>query len=441
MSFGRRFGLVAALENEDMDLPVEGEVVEAADSAESAMLEMNEAASGVDEGLDTAEQVSSDAEQLDAIADTMEASEENGGLDETSAAIAEVAVEAIYARLGVTRRKPLPAMESFGSASTRLRSTKLAVEGIREMASKAWAAVVAIWEKVKAFFVKLWKWVTDSNFRNKARAEKMATRLKTVKGDPKEAKIEAEAISKALSIRGTFNPAGLAKELDSLGDAVKIPESELTFVSETIATFVAAIGDAKKFAEYSPDWNFGSEAKTTSKAPEGYKFVTYGGGKTVDMLGGLRIYKQIPNKSLAGEEAWRADFKVIVEQTDTAGAAGKEVATAPKATLEAIVKSVIGLCDSVDANRGVATRIEKMTDEIIKKAKEAAKAAKDDDATKRSKAVQVCVRNSTSILIKGPSTLMSQGVKASKASLDYVEKSLKTFDASKAAETPITDGQ
>lgn len=95
--------------------------------------------------------------QVDSIQDIVSKSIDNGGMSETAAQIAEIAVEALVARLGVQAdRKLLPAMETFGSKHSRLTATKLSLESISETGKKIWESFVkvlkVIWEKIQAFY-------------------------------------------------------------------------------------------------------------------------------------------------------------------------------------------------------------------------------------------------------------------------------------------------
>lgn len=426
MSFGRRFGLVAALENEDLELPVEGE---AADSAESSMLEMNEAAADVDAGTDAVEQTSADAEQLDAIADTMEASEETGGLDETSAAIAEVAVEAIYARLGVTRRKPLPAMESFGSSSTRLRSTKLAVEGIREMASKAWAAIVEFCKKIKDFFVRLWKFITDSAYRNEERAKKLAAKSGKIGSTPKEKEIAAGSFAKALTTGGKFEAGKIATGLEEIG--TYIGNSKMQVDTLQAANKNAADSQTTKWSVDSFKRSAtGKEISTEQKPRTGFKFLGF--SDSAEMLGGVAVVDEVPDGEKSGKEAyelWSERRIHTVVSKAGEGFKAEKVATASPAEQKQIADGVVKLVKGVKEAQTAIKQATSLLDEAIKIATAASKGDNQEGAEDRSKLIRKYMTSNINAVVKGTKDMGTFGVKASKAALDYVEKSQAQYSA------------
>ncbi len=95
-------GLVAAMEDETQ--AAELAIDEAgAESAEADLVEATDISADVEAGAAEIDQASADADTLERIADTAEAAEADGGLDPVAAESAEVAVESIYARLGVQR--------------------------------------------------------------------------------------------------------------------------------------------------------------------------------------------------------------------------------------------------------------------------------------------------------------------------------------------------
>ncbi len=434
MSFGRRFGLVAALENEELEVPAETEVVEAADSAESAMLEMGEAGAEVDAGTEAVEQTVSDADQLEVIADTMEASEEAGGMDETSAAIAQVAVEAIYARLGVTRRKPLPAMESFGSTSERLKATKVAVEGIREVAAKAWAAIVEFCKKIKDFFIKLWKFVTDATFRNVERAKKLAQKAGSLSGEAKEKEIEAGSFAKGLTVGGSFDAGKIAAALKEMGDNVGVDEFQLKALTDSSQDSVKMITDAATMESFKRTPS-GDAVKTEQKAREGFAF--HGFGNSKEMLGGVTVADEVPTEGSGKEgfEKWASRSVVVLVSKAASEFKAEKVAVADAAQQKAIADAVVSLGGKVKAADGSFKKATALLDSMIKMAGEAAKVAKEDkDAEARAKLVRKSITANINAVVKGVKEISTHAVKSSKAALDYVEKSQKQFGAAKAEE-------
>lgn len=146
-SFAQRFGkgLMAGMEDDYSD-PIDDSVyVEHADNT-----------ADVDAGLAEVGSVMEDAGTLSALTNkAQELQDRDGGLDETAAEVLDIAVEAIYSRLAITR-KPNLAMESFVGKNGK-RNVTMALEGLGEMLSKIWQAIKdafkKVWEWIKSFFV------------------------------------------------------------------------------------------------------------------------------------------------------------------------------------------------------------------------------------------------------------------------------------------------
>lgn len=173
MKLGKRFGIVAAMEELEEELaPVEAapEFEDTSESVEAGVAEVNENADVIENNEAAVDDVAIAADELTDIADTVETA---GELDETSAAITEVAVESLYRRLGITRRKPMPALESFGSTSNRKKATKLALEEWKETISKAWEAVKKFFLNIWEYIVKFWKFCTEQATRIESKAKEM----------------------------------------------------------------------------------------------------------------------------------------------------------------------------------------------------------------------------------------------------------------------------
>lgn len=209
--------LVLEMEAGDQ-LAGENNEVEAANVAtevEAATAELTEAGGEAEEYAEGIETSVDAAGELQEVHDTLAASVEDGeGVSEETAKMAEIAVEAICAKVGISTREArmIPAMESFGSANSRLTATKLAMEGIKEQAKRIWEAIkkacIHVWNVIKNFFAGLTK--------SRAMLEKHLTNLKAraeaAEGAPKEKKISTGA--KAFSIKGKASLETVTKVLD-----------------------------------------------------------------------------------------------------------------------------------------------------------------------------------------------------------------------------------
>ena len=141
--------LYASLESEAPQEAVETttvedvvEVQEQAQNVAEAQAEVAEIEKAIDTGLQ-------EVENLNVMANQLENSIPEGGAEPMSAQIAEMAIESIYRRLGI-KAKAMPSLEEFNDHRSRIEATKLAVEGIREVANKVWTVI-------STFFKNLWQ--------------------------------------------------------------------------------------------------------------------------------------------------------------------------------------------------------------------------------------------------------------------------------------------
>lgn len=370
MSLGKRFSIAAAMEEIEEQEQVAGQAVAAvedpAEQAEPEMAEMTEASGDVESGLEQVDQVSDDADTLDGIADKMEESEENGGLDETAAAITEVAVEALYKRLGVTRRKPMPALESFGSQSSRTRATKLAVEGIRDTLKKVWDGVVAMLVKIGEYLKRFY----DAMFSG---AAKMVERAKGLIGKIRGNKgIEVVELSEEDSAKyanifndisrqdGVVDVDYVQKELTAAGNAIEktasmVKEAATDVESGTAAKAMAA-GTETLDGATSMTEVFGKlpDAKEGDAAAEGMKNVAV----TDVLFGSAQVQAEVPVQAGTGEEAVKGDSKSKIKLyiVDKVGKVKKVVKTSADkvvAMLESVIETLSKLVRAKQISEGV----------------------------------------------------------------------------------------
>ena len=178
-------GIIAAMEQAQEENLGAETLEQAADQAavvaEDRVDVVDQAADIEGDSGEVAEAVA-DVEELQEIGEVAEAAVESGeGLSEQAAEIATVAIERIHQRLGFSgSQRIVPAVESFGQASTRLASTKLVIESIGDTIKSVWEAIKAmakrIWDKITQFFKKIFgsaKSLRDHLENLKKRAEKI----------------------------------------------------------------------------------------------------------------------------------------------------------------------------------------------------------------------------------------------------------------------------
>lgn len=201
--------LNVALENEELEnemdaVEVDAEVTEGVNEIVEEQGEIEELNDGVDSAV-------SDLDTLEQIEGKMEESVESGeGISEDAAEIAEIAIESIGRRLGIPMNV-MPAMESFGSSSSRKRATQIALEGIGDTIKKIWTYIrdgfKRMWTSIKDFFGRF--------FENSEKVRKQAEALRKTANEragwnvkEKDVKVGASTAT-LLSVKGKYTKANL----------------------------------------------------------------------------------------------------------------------------------------------------------------------------------------------------------------------------------------
>ena len=421
-SFGR--GLVAAMESAE-NTPGVDEIIPAADSAETSLLETAEAGAEVTGTLDDIESAQADSDSLGAIAETMEATEETGGLDPVAAEVAEVAVESICNRLGVTRRKY--ALESFSSKDKRVAATRYAVEEIKDVLKRIWDAIVAAFGKVKEFLKNFFKALIDSNEKLAQRADALVNKATNAKGAPKEKEIAAGGFGKALATGGTFKKAAVIEALAGMPAWLTSTMTSTTQKPSFADKLKDMIADQKVFDGY----------QLPAFKESGYKASGSEGGMATftgqELVGG-RAFQSVRNdKALKGAEAFAAIGNWKIQMTSLKDAKAFEGDKVEPLSADEIVKVATAareLSRSVIAVRKTQDALVKEISSLQGDARTAASAApKEDEAAARERAQLLARALSAAIQynIRELTTATKYSTDVAKAGLDYAERSLSNI--------------
>jgi hypothetical protein len=416
----RRRGLVLAMES--MEDEVEGspedlaEDVAEVEVSSSELKETELDASDLQDGISEAIE---DSQTLDKIKDVLEDSIESGeGLDETAAEITEVAIESICMRLGIQREsRLLPATESFGSTTSRLAATRIALEAAENIFVRMWKAIksalTSVAQAVKEFLTKY--------FTALGKIENLYTTLKTsVDGlDPakkaEDADIESESLAYALGNGGnaTYDSAvNVLKAQDSFTTNVLLSSSVLVDVSKEL---VSALNNLDSF-----DFNKLEDASR--------KYIEVLKDKK-GLVDGTSIEPSTDNHEqgvLGFIVAW-----LIKDQTHK----GTKAAVLKKNEMTGLLTSVAKLLVTSKEFKKEEAKIAQVNDLItsiadkfIKGSVKVADDGSDKDSSKKaSKAAGDSVKSINKLVHNSSVTLLSMNVKALKSSLSYIEKSLKAY--------------
>lgn len=406
----RKKGLVLAMEDDSEVVPVTGELSE-------SMVEVAESAAEIEEGVqevaefdESIDSASSDAETLEKIHEVMEESVEKGeGLDETSAEIAEIAIESICARLGITKRT-MPAMESFGSANSRVVATKIAMEGIQERIKSIWEAIkkafVAMLDAIKAFY------------------KKYLTALGRAKEALTKAEAAVKAFNKTTAKSETIENASLAESFAVEGKADASTAN--TILTNHLKLTAAVLKSLDSIKEVSKD--LGKDGADFQKASQ--DFVQEVGKSSGVLIDGNAVEFQAPETEKKG-------FSVEITLSFGKDDKVSSIETLDKAGMTSMVKvlqNLVKLEEDYAKNEGVMKQI---SDEIVrvanaqsKIAETIAKAEGEEKATISANAEKAAAsaRSIKALLGAITTKVPSMNMKAVQKGIGYIEASLKNYE-------------
>ena len=221
MAMRRPIGL--ALENEEV-MATGTEVVdtEAVEVVEEVQ-EVAEQAEEVSGDVAQVEEAEADVAVVEQIEEVLEKAVESGeGISETAAEIAQIAVESMQRRLGIKAAK-MPSLESFGSASSRVTATRVALEGIKDTAKKAWEAIVAFVKSIAEKVVNFFKGMFDITVRLQNRADKLKAKAAANKGTP-DGKVDSKAVYTAFRGDKANVKPYLNTAYGQVGSVIEVPK-------------------------------------------------------------------------------------------------------------------------------------------------------------------------------------------------------------------------
>ena len=427
--FANRFGrgLVAAMESEgENNTPVEE--VMAADSAETSLVEAADAGAAVDAEVTQIESAQADSETLGDIADTLEASEEAGGVDPVAAELAEVAIESIYNRLGITRKEK-PALEAFADKKTRITATRIAVEDIKANLKKIWDAIVAAFNRVIDWIKNFVKSIFDANDRLLQRIDALEKRARDTKGSVKESKVKAVGVAKALAGPGGFSKSEALRfigETKDFADVGALVGDEMDTISKMdIRKLVTDKAAFDGFTVQASKAEGKTKVLDSIKAPEGFQWVGYSvvpGGKTAATLGS----KDTVSGAAAFQAAAKAQFQITSAETKDVGG---EVEVLGVDECKSVLSSARTAVKAIITQKAESEKLMKVLTKFTSEARAAANLGdkEDGELVSRSRAVQAALTAQANTATKATAAMLKEATAQVKASLDYVELSLSQY--------------
>ena len=405
----------------------------AANSLETTLLDVNEEGANLEQGSDMLVEASDDINTLDEVADTIEESAENGGMTPDAAKMAEVAVESIMRRQGMSLAyKPIASLESFGSTSSRMSATKLSLESVKEKSKELWSrftkfiSVLATKtsEYIKNVFNKLLPVYLE-------RVAELVERVKTSEFEPRE--IPKKSFIKDLYLNNEFSPevvkVATAKLGEYIGKLVDI-SSKTEGVIEAFNKVKANAEDAEAFAECEKAI---AGILSSNNLPSGFSMKN-GRAYSEELPGGRVMGYGIPtmgseeerkeNKSLKNHyAAFKGFFVELVNKNKFTPP--DNINTLDKKEATVVIGNTFNALSSYAAQKTKIFSINNELSKLNKKVATFATASEGED----NKAVTVNIKELAKTMMAMVSSATTSFNKvifsSSKAAMDYVEISIK----------------
>ena len=405
-------GLVAAMEDETQaaELAIDES---GADSAEADIVEATDISADVEAGTAEVEQASADAETLTRIADTAEAAEEEGGLDPVAAEIAEIAVESIYARLGV-QRQSYPALESFSGKTGRKRATQIAVEDIKETVKKIWAAVVVAFQKmvdfVKNFFAKIF----DAN-------RKLLSRINSLEKQTRNLKLQPGGKVKASGVISQTD----AKTKEEALKAIEATPGEIEAMFRASADVAEGMREFPKIKELlAGDGDL--KALSIKKLQDAHSKFTMIARDSEGAIG-KKFELATADKDL-NPDLKVPEFKF--EFKNPFSSEGKELDALKTDEIQKVLKAAETIVKLNIGSKTLVSALEASMKVTIEAAKKVSETVDDKDGnaknvTEGSRVAQRLITSTGNSAIKVVTFTAKTGMDVAKAAIDYVERSVK----------------
>ena len=427
----RRKGLVAAMEDESL-LVEGGETAGAPEElATLPEAEISEGAGEIEQRSTAIEDAETDAETLGDVQDVMADSVETGeGLSRVAAEMAEVVVESICARLGITT-KVMPSMESFGSTNSRKASTMLAMEGVGEQIARVWQAIkdaiIKLWNKIVAFVKK----ITNGNLALEKAAKGLKDRVAKLKGIPEGdkfedtsicnafgvEKVDAAAVKSVLAVHSGFcaRSGGIEGSIKKCVEAVSEKTAADTKIGVALMDFIGA-----------GIMSSGTEEKESVL----YEKTPLINGECIKVTSMLKQPVTTGNDTAEGEVVFTYSF----DKSESAKTDGKDVHILSKSEMSAMCDTVITLAKE---NNQLVANIEKGSKQVdlFGKAVDKLMSTKEDKVGEK-EADRSAFRSQRSVVNFNrkavgvyatkvgtfASSISGKNIKAGKAALNYVNK-------------------
>lgn len=439
----RRFaGRNIGLENEVVDQDIAEDLVQVedgVDNLETELLEVQDSAKEGEERADAVEVAEDVIEELEEDVEVAQASLESGGLDKFAAAILMNSVNSKLATIGMAPVASFPAQESFGSASSRLGSTQIAIESITERVKAAWDAVIAAIKKAVNWVKGHFQSVFGAFERMKKRAAAVQDKADNVTGQAKERNFENDRVYNALSINRQVggNFAHFKGTFEALRALLDAPAKQVADVRRAVEQVEKLNDDAKGFSvdiAKLVDIVTAGQAKDQIKSKEN-NVDGAEGKQSAELLGGVAVFAYTSEESTSRNRVRLGKSNPRAEKVE-----GKRLNTLSAADAAQIAQQIEILCDVAIGSR---KSLDELASEKAKLVDKAEKLSKKDTtvtdkegntdvnatAEKRNnlRSLRADVMAVNRLVADFPAAVSTYFLNVSKSALDYAELSLKQY--------------
>jgi hypothetical protein len=172
--------------------------------------EVEEAGEVVAADVEKTDDLITDQETLVSLADELDEQADNGGAEPETIRAVEIAVEGIITRMQGGRRpsRVTPSLESFGGVRSKVVSTRLAAESIREWAAAAGKAIAEFFKKIIAGLSAMLGKITSMTSSLKKQISELKDTVKNSKPVQGTIKVSASLVAR-LKLGGKFTKDAL----------------------------------------------------------------------------------------------------------------------------------------------------------------------------------------------------------------------------------------
>lgn len=194
---------IAMLAQQEAQVEAQQEVVEqqtelevVGQQAEDAIAEATQQQAEIEQTQQAMDETEEVVQEVEEERQVLEQSQAQGGTEPVAMEALQRAVKRFEKRTGVACSVKAMGLESFSSKTTRMQSTKIAMEGaveyIKKLIKMLMEAVAAVWEKVKAFFEKIM--VGADRLAKRAKQVEAAAKAAQGKTAPADAKVTTASV-------------------------------------------------------------------------------------------------------------------------------------------------------------------------------------------------------------------------------------------------------